>query len=119
MTGAIEPVITYDLKFIIGFWAVAESHNMISNVPETIGTKAHQYPPGKLFESRLLLFCELNGMFPSLLLRPNKIQVSYHRKCELLDGFGQSDRKPLEEQGKVYYGSDAEEGGCLSCARHD
>jgi hypothetical protein len=44
---------------------------------------------------------------------------SYHWKYEFLDGVGQGDGKPLEEQGKVYSASDAKEGGRLGCACHD
>ena len=41
---------TYDLKFIVGFWAIAESQDVVSNVAETVRAEGDQGPPGKLVE---------------------------------------------------------------------
>lgn len=47
-----------------------------------------------------------------------KWHVSYNGESEVLDGLREGDWKPLEEEGKVYGGCDAEEGGGLSSASH-
>lgn len=41
---------TYDLEFIVGFWAIAESQDVVSNVAETVRAEGDQGPPGKLVE---------------------------------------------------------------------
>lgn len=43
----------------------------------------------------------------------------YNGEGEVLDGLGERNGQPLEEQSQVYGGNDAKEGGSFCCASHD
>lgn len=46
----VMKVSTYDLEFIVGFWAIAERQDVVSNVAETVRAESDQGPPGQLVE---------------------------------------------------------------------